>query len=231
MKEDEILARVGAHVRDERKDDATFERIAKGEAPVSEIPAGLEAARPLGDAAIDRIAGRIAPRGRVVPFTRRAAKWAAPVALAAAVVLFLATRGGGTAGPDLPGYGVTASGEQAMRGETAPSTRLHLGKAAGSRFEIVARPATAVGDAKVIAYAFTMEGSEPVPLDARIDVSQDGAVKIAGDARALGAASELRVVVGTPESIGKFEGALDRARSGSGNEKVRVLVVGIDRDR
>jgi hypothetical protein len=83
----------------------------------------------------------------------------------------------------------------------------------------------------VIAYAFAMEDGEPVALDAKVDVSKDGAVRIQGDARMLGDARELRVVVGTPESIGKFEGAVDRARAGDGDDRARVLVVAIDRDR
>lgn len=167
----------------------------------------------------------------MIPFVRRTATYAAPLALAAAVVLFVATRGG-SGGPELPGYALTASGEQAMRGDTAPSSRLHVGRAAGSRFELVARPASAVApDAKVIAYVFAMEDAEPVPLDANVDVSKDGAVRVTGEARSLGRATELRIVIGTPESIEKFEGALARAKSGASAADVRVLSVEIDRDR
>jgi len=208
MKEDEVLSKIGAHVREERGEE--------------DAPAILD-----GEAA-ERIASRLAP-AKVIPFRRRVMTYGAPLALAAAVLLFVMTRHGEN-GPQLPGYAVTATGEQAMRGETAKSTRLHLAKGQAGRFEIVARPDTAVAEAKVVAYAFAMIDGEPTALDAKVDVSKDGAVRITGESRLIGAASELRIVVGAPEAIGKYEGALDRAKSGSSDGSVRVLSIAIDRD-
>jgi hypothetical protein len=227
MTEDkDIVARVGAHVREERAAEPD-----------------AEAAKPLGDDAVDRIVARVAPAtnatkstvpkakpAKVIVLPTWARTYAAPIAVAAAVVLFVATRDHGANGPALPGYAITASGEQMVRGDVPKSTTLRVGKAAASRFEIVLRPDTSVGDAKVIAYAFAKEGNEPSALDAKVEVSKDGAVRITGDARSLGASKELRVVVATPESVSGFNGALDRAKSGSSDKHVKVLAVAIERE-
>ena len=215
--ERDIVARVGAHVREER-----------------EAEPDPKAAEPLGDDAVDRIVARVTPKksapAKVIAFPRWARTYGAPIAVAAAVVLFIATRDGGEDGPILPGYGITAHGEQAMRGDSQPTTKLRIGKSAASKFEIVLRPETTVGEAKVVAYAFTMENGEPVALDAKVDVSKDGAVRIAGEAKTLRSTNEIRVVLATPESIKGFEKAADRAKSGKGDERVKVLAVAIERE-
>lgn len=218
--EKDIVARVGAHVREER-----------------ELEPDAEAAKPLDDAAVDRIVARVAPKkdvpakpAKVYAFPRWARTYGAPIAVAAAVVLFVATRDHGGSGPVLPGYAITASGEQAVRGDAPKSTTLKIGKAAASRFEIVLRPDTSVGDAKIIAYAFVMEGSEPAALDAKVEVAKEGSVRISGDARALGTSKELRIVLATPESAGGFVAAADRAKSGRGDDRVKVLAVTIERE-
>lgn len=219
--ERDIVAKVAAHVREER-----------------EAEPDPEAAKPLGDDAVDRIVARVSPNAKtaknepakVIAFPRWARTYAAPIAVAAAVVLFIATRDHGANGPLLPAYSVSATAEQLVRGDAPKTTTLHVGKAAASRFEIVLRPETSVGDAKIIAYAFVMEGAEPVALDAKTDVSKDGAVRITGEARALWMGKELRVVVGTPDSVGGFVAAADRARAGKSSDHLKVLAVPIERD-
>jgi hypothetical protein len=262
MKEDEILARVGKHVRDEQKDDARFERIARGDASPDEVAdlekaaeadpelaARLEASRPFDEVAIARIATNAskkaaapeaktatsaaktaAPAAKVTakpsPLFRRVATIAAPLALAAALVLYFSN---GQRGPELPGYEISATSEQAMRGPAGPDTRIHVGTSREARFEIVARPATA-SPAKVVAYAFViLEGSKAEPLDAKIDVSPDGAIKVTGQARALDGAREVRIVIGPPASIGKFDDAAALAAKNEKSSYVRVLSVAIDR--
>lgn len=221
--EKDIVARVGAHVREER-----------------EAEPAPEAAIPLGDDAVDRIVARVSAakpteatknaRAKVIAFPRWARTYGAPIAVAAAVVLFVATRDHGDHGPVLPGYSVTASGEQSIRGDQPKTAALRIGKSAASRFEIVLRPETSVGDAKVVAYAFVMEDTEPVPLDGKVEISKAGAVRISGDARALRTGKELRVVVGTPESAGGFVAAVERARTGKSDDHLKVLAVTIERD-
>src|SRR5688572_30791885 len=213
MKEDEILARIGQHVRDEQKDDARFERIARGEASPEEIAelekaaksddvlaARLEAARPFVEVAVARIAAKVKPKkaansdatassketpaakeGRATK-TEKPARWgrlaaiAAPLALAAGIVLYVTA--GGPRGPELPGYEISATSEQAMRGPAGPDTRIRVGASRDARFEIVARPATAA-PTKLVAYAFVMlDGNKAEPLEAKIEVSPEGAVKV-----------------------------------------------------
>jgi hypothetical protein len=229
----------------------------------AEIALRLEASRPLDAKVADRIAARLTAqdkpkntaskqdkeqdKGVVVIRSgfwgsrtgRRIVVLAGPLALAAALVLFITSQRGpsGSSGsPDLPLYSVTASGEQAMRGSTEASTRLHLSKTTtkDARFEIVLRPATAP-PGKVVAYAFAMGGSaatEPEALDAKIEIAPEGSVRITGPSRRLEGVREIRVVVGAPTAIGKFDDAMRWATKGSdnGDTHVRVLSVAIDRD-
>ena len=250
MKEDdEMLARIGKHVRDEQKDDARFERVARGEASSEEVAelekaakddsslaVRLEASRPFDEIAVARIAKNVGPKrpADVKPaatkksnVARRIATITGPLALAAAIFLYFSNAQ--EKGPVLPGYEISATSEQAMRGPAGPDTRIRVGSARDARFEIVARPASAT-PTKVVAYAFVMlEGSKAEPLEAKIDVSPDGAIKVAGEARALEGAREVRIVIGPPASIGKFEDAATLAQKNEKSTRVRVLSVAIDR--
>lgn len=256
MTEDDVLARVGRLAREEQSDDARFERVARGEADAAELEqlerkaaadpvlaTRLAGSRPLDAGAVDRITERVlaarssppAEAGNVVSlrarWLKRLVTGVGPLALAAAMILYVV--GGprlGPSSPELPEYSVTATSEQAMRGAAEASARLRLGKGKDARFEIVLRPATAP-EKKVVAYAFAMgePGSDPNPLDAKTEVSEEGAVRITGASRALEGAREIRVVIGDPASIGKFDDAVRRATSG-GEGPVRVLVVPIDRE-
>jgi hypothetical protein len=253
---DRVLARVGAHVREEQKDDARFERIARAEASDAEraalereaaedpeLAARLEGSRPLDPAFAERLAARLAPSRSAAPplpfaprRSRRVAIIAGPLAIAAAMVLFLSQQRGPSL-PDLPTYVVSATGEQAMRGPAEPSTRLHVGRDkrdGDARFEVELRPATAT-PSKVVAYVFAIgalaaAGDEPSPLEAKVEVAPAGAVRITGEARRLAGVRELRIVVGAPSEIGKFDDALARAKSGTETSRVRVIVVPVEVD-
>jgi hypothetical protein len=251
MTEDEILARIGKHVRDEQKDDPRFERVARGDATPEELAeltraaeadreaaVRLLASRPFEPSAADRIAKRIARKpdvarrspqssATVVPLFRRAMVLAAPLAVAAAAVVYVAAGPRAGRGPELPAYSVVATGEQAMRGPAEASTRLRIGNGKEARFEVIARP-IAAASAKVVGYAFVMSSGEASALDGKVEVSSDGAVRVTGPSRALSGANEIRLVVGAPEAIGKFDDALARAKSGSSDVRVRVLTVAID---
>lgn len=244
MTEDDILAKLGRHVREEQRDDAALEKIASGQEVPGEIAERaktdddlakqIEASRPLGAAAVERIAANVA-RPKVVRLARRgtpsaqafrraAARFAAPLALAAGVFLFFALRG--PDGAALPGYSVTASGEQATRGE--PVQTLRASASPASRFEIVARPEVAT-TGKIVAYAFVMQGGEPSPLDAKIDVADAGSVRITGVAKALRGSDEVRVVVAEAATIARYDDALALARTKSSDARVRVLSLPIER--
>ncbi|HEY8075485.1 MAG TPA: hypothetical protein VIF62_15280, partial [Labilithrix sp.] len=154
MKDEELFSALRDHVRDERKDDAAIERVARGEDADLDPPLA-EAARPLDERALDRIVARVAAGQtlRTIPLRRRVAIAAVPLALAAA--LLLAVGVGSRVGPELPGYAITATGAQTMRGETKPSSTLRLGTAEEARFTVVARPERPVG-ARVTGYAFAV---------------------------------------------------------------------------
>ncbi len=163
---------------------------------------------------------------------RRLVLAAGPLALAAAMILYVTSQSGPSVA-DLPAYTVTAVGAQPIRGPAGSSTRLRVPKAARSdaRFEVLLRPATAPQE-KVVAYAFTFQGSasEPAPLEAKVEIAPEGAVKLTGSSRALEGAAEIRIVVGVPLAIGKFDDAATRARSAKSDAHVQVLTVPIDRE-
>jgi hypothetical protein len=255
--EDADLSTLGELLRSERRDDAALEAVARGETSSAEVTelesraegdaelaAILAACRPLDEAAVSSIAKRTeaAVKGtaerkvepvatpttaRVMPFRRRLAFVAGPLAVAAAVALFVSGRGDGT--PRLPELTVVASEAQELRGASEPSSRLRIRGGRDASFELVVRPATAV--AHVVAYVFARgSGGEPSPVDATVEVAAEGSVRIRGKARALEGARELRIVIGTANgSIKRFDDALARAIDGTSDASIRVLVVPIDR--
>lgn len=220
----------------------------------------VEASRPLGSEVVDKIAARIGPSlpsvtstsvsagavagktpsnvgpiaessdprgGRLIAFVRRRAAYFVPVVVAAALFVLFARD---EASSRLPEYALSVSGEKTLRGEGPTMTRLLLRGGMESRFEIVARPATKVR-AGVVAYAFAIGEVEPSPIDARIEISKDGAVRISGVARTLDGAREVRVVVGTAADFKRYADALAHARDGKDDAHVRVLSVPIVRER
>ena len=259
MKND-LLGQVRDHLRGERADDAALEAVARGETGTEtvaelelraqddrEVAALVAASRPLGADVEARIAARVtaeaapakagsrptAPRPNVVSFARRVGIIAGPLALAAAVLLWvLAGRNGETARTLLPDYAVSATSDQTMRGVADPPSaalRLHVGDAP---FEIVLRPATTAG-VKVVAYAFAIaigEG-EPNPIEAKVEIAPEGGIRIRGRAGALVGAREVRIVIGVPTgAIKRFDDALARARDARSDASVRVITIPILRE-
>ena len=164
--------------------------------------------------------------GRVLAFVRRHAAIVAPLAVAAAVLLYMGRADEAHVG--LPDYSVMATGETEMRGADQPHATLELRGSASGSFEIVARPATTV-PSPVVAYLFAMGEGEPNPVDAKVDIAPEGSVRIKGQARGLAGARELRVVLGLASDFKRYEDALSRARAGRSDGQVRVLVVPIVR--
>jgi hypothetical protein len=164
---------------------------------------------------------------------RRLVLVAGPLALAAAMVVYVTGQRGPTIA-DLPAYTVTATGDPAAPDGGEAQARLRLPKAGarrGARFELLLRPA-GVPEGKVVAYGFTFEapGSEAVPLDAKVELGPEGAIRLTGAPHALAGAREIRIVVGEPAAIGKFDDAAARAAADKTDTKVRVLTVPIDRE-
>lgn len=208
-----------------------------------ETAAMVAASRPSGDAAVERVVARVGAKananakadanakanakgGRLIALVRRASVVVAPLAVAAAVVLYLG-RGGGSR-EALPEYSVVASGEKDTRGADEAQARLELRGGEGATFEIVARPGTDAG-AHVVAYVFAIGEGEPNPVDAKVEVAFGGSVRIRGRARALDGAREVRVVLGSTSDFKRFEDALSHAREGKSDARVRVLTVPIVR--
>lgn len=215
----------------------------------TEAAALVAASRPLGDDVVSRIAAQVGPKpsaeksvaksteiptaarpsaAKITPFRRRAVMLAGPVALAACMLLYFGVREPALTGALLPDYGVVASSQKEMRGADEPRPSLELRGGPDAEFEILARPTTTTG--KVVAFAFAIGDGEPNPVEAKVEIAPEGAVRIRGRGRALDGAREVRIVLGTAsDSIKRYEDALSRARSGKSDAKVRVLVVPIKR--
>jgi hypothetical protein len=136
----------------------------------------LEAFRPLGDDFQDRVVRAIrAPAAKVLPFSRRAARWgggvAAAAALAAALFLTLSHPAA------LPEYRAELSGgNRRQRSEINANARRF---APGSPLEIVLRPQTAVEGEVEVRFFLQGEGElRPVSLPA--EIAPGGAVRISG---------------------------------------------------
>lgn len=147
---------------------------------------------------------------------RRAMLPLAVLAVAAAILMYF-------------GLGRRSAAEHVALPEyDAPRVEVQAGRDAP--FELRAVPRTPAS-IKVVAFAFaTGDGdAEPNPVDAKVEIAPDGAVRLTGRARALEGAREVRVVIGAAADFKRYEDALSTARSGSSDAQVRVLRVPIVR--
>jgi hypothetical protein len=165
--------------------DRLVEAARRRRALEATAPPDPDALAPLDAEAKGRIGARVleeigaAPAGRVVPFRRRlrvpAAVAGAAVALAAVLVMFLRLVGPAP----LPGYEAAFAGESALRGTQPQAEPARVGP--GSALSLVARPRQPVQGA-VEASAFLVRGESARPWAAPVQVSAEGAVRIAGPA-------------------------------------------------
>lgn len=176
----------------------------------------------------ESVIGRNEGTAKVGWQSRRRLLFALAAGAALAIVCAaLVWRTAAPSGPPLPEYDVSIAGEPPGAGKVG----LHVGRGRRDAFEIVLRPVTAAST-KVVVYPFalTVGGEDPAPLDAKVTVLADGAVRIAGERRALEGVNGLRIVVGSPLDIGKFDDAMYRAKAGSSDRNVRVVSVVLVRD-
>ena len=162
------------------------------------------------------------PRARLVAFVRRRAAILALVAAGAVALAYLGHDD--PSHPVLPEYSIVSI----VSSREAPA-KLEL--ASGDEtFELVLRPAMRV-DARLALYVFAIAEGEPNPVDATIDVTPEGPIRITGRVKALSGAREVRVVVGAATAFKRYEDALSRAREGTSAGPLRVLSIPIVRSR
>ena len=172
-----LLKQLGARAREQRAE------------PVEAIPA-------LDAAAEERIAGRLLERvrdslthelaapkkARVVAHPRRWMIAAAPLAAAAVLVLFVATRGSSVVAP--PAYEMSLVSVTGMRDPSSAkvgATDFLLDPA--GELELVARPVAPLKDAH--ARAFLVRSGDVKPWLVPLQMSDEGAVRITGMTRLL----------------------------------------------
>jgi hypothetical protein len=148
-----------------------------------------------------------AASAKVIPFRRRALRFAGvPLALAASVLVAFGalTLLRQHAVPALPGYGLRLEGQvTVMRGETPPPASAPFVR--GNEFRLLLTPATKV-EGKVVARSYVLAGAGPQPLVAPpARISDDGAVLIQGtvgaDVQLPQGAARLLVVVGRESQL------------------------------
>lgn len=219
MNDDDLLKRLGAVAREQRS--AQPDR----DAPSLDADARARIADRLATQVSKPTTTAAAPekRGRVFAFV------AGGLALAAALVLVLRRPGGqGEEGTAFPAYTFDDSAVAAKRGPGPGSVtaanvcNIHANDHAS--FLLVARPDEPI--AKVDAFAFVVRGREVTPWKTGPELSESGAVKLAGPTHVLVDVDELRLVVGrglTAEAA--KEKATSLASRGSGWQLLRCGVV------
>lgn len=253
MSQDELLERLAQVARERRTretDDPRWERLAAGalseqeraelERLASQSPEDArkrEAFTPLDAAARQRIVDRIGPllatappAGKVVPFRPR--RWVAvvPALAAAAAVLFFAWPGRQLA--PVPEYQLALSGEQALRGEPSAEAVPRLGP--GSQLSLVLRPARAVEGA-IQVRAFLVQGGKAQPWNPPMEVSSEGAVRIAGLVETLLPVAPgewtIAVAVGRAGAVPELPSEVEAMLAGGqpGREGVRLLTARFQR--
>lgn len=210
MNDDALLEAVARVARDRGEDplaDPRWERLAAGTASTDdraaleamvaggEVPEGaMDAFAPLSAEARDRFAAAaldaLKPAAQATPAPvidlaarrRQRVRWlgvgATALAAAAALVLVLKPPDGPgpVPGPHMPAYEVVFSGgDRILRSEDGVAVLR-----AGSRFELVLRPATAVSGDPPAASAFLVRDGERSPWDVRIQASAQGSFRITG---------------------------------------------------
>jgi hypothetical protein len=227
MNEDELLRELVQHAREDgaASGDVRWERLAAGELSAAEeatlrdeaakdpeLAALYEACRPLGDAAREKIVARILPSPaapRVGRFAagRRIALVAASVAVAAAVAVWMTSRGPEpVARLDMaPPYVLEATGgDRPRRSAPEPSVGA-MELTADSRLALVLRPSSPAPDA-VSVRAFLVRGGDARAWNPPMQRSPDGAVRIAGAAGELLGSTEagtwtLAFAIGRAEQL------------------------------
>lgn len=201
MNDDDLLKAIGGAARDaDAKAREELERLAAGDDDV---------ARPLDDAARARITAKLleattakaGPKpdaatresasaspaktrddGARVVLLRRAAWVVAPLAMAAAVLLWI---GRPQSLAPVPDYEVSlVGGDQTTRGAPVQLRGDTIRVRSASRVQIVARPATKP-EGTVEARAFLIRGGAAQPWTVPIEVSPEGAARISGEAGAI----------------------------------------------
>jgi hypothetical protein len=226
--DDAILKQLAGRIREEREEpelpdgvapfddqaaDAIAARILGGEARAP-VPASAEPAP--SPATSDEPHGPAsAPAPASAKVLRPAFRWAlAPVAAAAAVALWVASQPGEGS---LPSYEVAVIGAKELRADPQSPSTGEISLDPRGDFELLARPAAPAPGVR--AHAVLVRDGAARPWSAPIEISDEGAVRVAGTTEALfpetRGAYEVVLVVATEAWLPSREEAA-RIASGAG---------------
>lgn len=251
MTDEELLAQLGQLAkRQDDAEDAQWDALARGELDASalselearaaddpEVALRLQLFRPVDDGAKARILEALTsmprPAQAARPAKRRpaAARWAlaaVPLAMAAALALFLMRP---QALAPLPDYSATLRGGQAEQrsgDESAVTPRI----GPGSQLELQLRPSVDV-DGAVEARAFVVRAGEVTRLEVSPQIAPSGGFRLQGRAAAwFGSArgpAEMVILVGRVGTLGEIPpGVVRGAQAAPGIQRVVVAVELVD---
>lgn len=214
--DDHLLKALGRIAADDARATEQHERVATGVASKEDLDAlaRLEeegtpderalaaAARPLDDAARDRITGALA--AKMAPRRRAERRWgrfgviAGGLALAASIAFLVLRRD-----PyGLPRYSIDPTSIASMRAPAAPTSvdGCTLQASESGEFEIILRPSSTTRG-QVTAQMLVRKGNETKVLSSEVEVAPSGSIRIHAPRKGLVGATSLTVVVGLPTAF------------------------------
>lgn len=250
--DDAILKQLGARAREQRAEDGgaaagipAFDAAAEdrmtaflldqpgaqpnAEAEPRATPAqpGATPAQPGARPAEPKVIDATSAGGGVVLRPRRWLYAAAPLAVAAAFVLVVATRGSGGVGT--PAYEVSMVSASQVRGPTSATTAdATFDVDPDGELELIARPSAPVKNAH--ARAFLVRSGDAKPWPVRLEISDEGAVRASGTTRVLFPTTtepyEVVILVGSGDVLPSDADARKLVTSGSsGHADAKFRVV------
>ena len=214
--DDDLLKQLGARVREERAASIAVD---------DRIP-------PFDGAAEERIAAKILGKSEARPtavvIRPPRARWlyaAAPLAAAAAAVLFVATRGSSPGAP--PAYELSVVSVNDTRDPASPKqSATELSVDPDGELDLVVRPVAPVKDAR--ARAFLVRSGDVKPWLVPLQISEEGAVRISGMTRLLFPSTvepyDVVIVVAVGDALPSEPVAAKLAAGpGAGTTNVRII--------
>jgi hypothetical protein len=236
---DKLLAALGRLAAEQEREGAKWESTVRGDTSPDELfdphrdEGLLAAARPLDEAARERITKNLVGKLSPAKYAVKRARWSSRLGMAVGGFALAASLGFLVLhdhDEPLPFYSfdpTTLAKSRSPAPHTATRPPCALRADARGSFELVARPETAMKERKVTARVFVLRGSTLSPWAGDVELSDSGSVRVFGSNESLLGATELRVVVDLTSDTHPLE---DRARAAVDGPTTRVISCAVVHD-